>query len=266
MFAISLSFLLLAGCGTSANKEDNTDTAKKNAVETNKKTAQLEAREKAENQIINAQGLIQQNKFDEAQKILEGLLVSTKGKTELAKENKQAEKLLDQIKAQQNNQSSTASQNSSDITKPSTEATTHKPSSEEFMYKSFKNSRFGFTVQYPDTFTVGPEPTNNDGRQFNNGECEIVAYGSFVVDGDTIQRDYEQAISDAKASIAYQKLGDNWFVISYKDVNNIVYEKAIIQDGVSYNLKITYPSSRQAKYGSMVTHIVNSFAPGHGEE
>jgi hypothetical protein len=264
MFAISLSFILLGGCSTSSSKEDN--TAKKNPVEANKKASQLETREKAENQIINAQDLIQQNKLEEAQKILDDLLVSTKGKTELAKEKKQAEKLLEQIKAQQNNQRSTASQNSSDTTKPGTDSTTPKPSSdEEFKYKSFKNSRFGFTVQYPDSFTVGPQPTNNDGRQFDNGECEIVAYGSFVLDGYTIQKEYDQAIVDSKVSIAYQKLGNNWFVISYKDVNNIVYQKAIIQDGVSYNLKITYPSSKQDKYGPMVTHIVNSFVPGHGE-
>jgi transcription-repair coupling factor (superfamily II helicase) len=273
VFAISLSFLLLAGCNTSASKgeltqgksDNNAETTKKNATAIKAKTSELEEREDAENQIIKAQQLIQQNKIKNAQQILEELLNTTKGKVVLIKENNQAEELLNQIKDHENNQTENLTQSPADTKNSSAQASNPNPPSGGFKYKSYENGRFGFTVQYPDAFTVGPQPTNDDGLQFDNGECEIVAYGSFVLDNETIQTDYQQTIIDAKASIAYQKLGSNWFVISYKGVNNIVYEKSIIQDGVSYVLKITYPSSQQAKYGPMVTHIVNTFVPGHGE-
>ncbi|MBM7654563.1 hypothetical protein [Neobacillus cucumis] len=274
VFAISLSFLLLAGCNTATKGEltqgksdNNAETSKKNAAAIQAKTSQIEEREAAENQITKAQQLIQQSKFEDAQKILEELLNTTKGKDALIKENNLAEELLYQVKNNENKQTSTqnAIQNPSATNKSSAQASNPNTTSGGFKYKTYQNGRFGFTVQYPDTLKMGPEPTNDDGRQFANEECEILAYGSFVLDNETIQTEYQQAIDDAKISIAYQKLGSNWFVVSYKDVNNIVYEKSIIQDGVNYVLQITYPSSQQAKYGPMVTHIVNTYVPGHGE-
>jgi hypothetical protein len=146
-----------------------------------------------------------------------------------------------------------------------TGASNPKQSSEVFKYKTYENGRFGFTVQYPDTFTEGLEPTNDDGREFDNGECKIIAAAINVLDGETIQTEYKKALANAKGPISYQRVGANWFVVSYKDGNNIVYEKSIIQNGTSYDLNIAYPSSKQAKYGPMVTHIVSTFIPGHGQ-
>ena len=49
----------------------------------------------------------------------------------------------------------------------------HRKRSESFSYNTYKNDRYGFTVEYPTTFTKGEEPTNGDGRKFYNGDSTI---------------------------------------------------------------------------------------------
>lgn len=112
---------------------------------------------------------------------------------------------------------------------------------------------------------MGPEPTDGDGRNFSDGVANFTASGLNAMSGNDVQTELGWATANAK-SISYQKVGSNWFVVSYKDGDgNIVYQKSIIQYGVSYDLLITYPASKQATYGPMVTHIVDTFIPGHGE-
>jgi hypothetical protein len=46
-------------------------------------------------------------------------------------------------------------------------------------YKTYKNSRYNFSIDYPASWTLGKAPTNNDGRVFTDPEKEVEcrAYG-----------------------------------------------------------------------------------------
>ncbi|GAA0433545.1 hypothetical protein GCM10008983_07710 [Lentibacillus halophilus] len=140
--------------------------------------------------------------------------------------------------------------------------TAEQDQSKSFSYESYTNSRFGFSVDYPTTFSKEDAPTNNDGREFTNNEASILAYGSHinVLEGnETIETYYNRAIESNPGSIAYQQVGSDWYVISFKEGNDTIYEKAIIEKDIISTLKITYPTSRQSYYKPMVTHISEGF-------
>ena len=105
-----------------------------------------------------------------------------------------------------------------------------QPTSEQkntFSYKTYTNTRFGFSIQYPTTFTEGPAPTNNDGRQFYNNDSSIVASGSHTIEeNETIETYYNQALEHAPGTVSYQRLGNDWHVFD-KD-GRIRYMKKVL--------------------------------------
>lgn len=146
-----------------------------------------------------------------------------------------------------------------------TTAFSQETTSSDYHYNGYQNERFGFYVQYPDSFIAGPEPDNGDGRSFDNGEMEITAYAGFDIYQDSLQTEYQYAISDAIGPIAFQKTGDNWFAVSFFDANNnIVYHKTILKKGIVSTVILTYPASQKEKYDALVSHVVNTFVPANG--
>lgn len=137
-----------------------------------------------------------------------------------------------------------------------------------FTYKTYTNTRFGFTFEYPVSFYRSPAPTNNDGREFYNDDCSITASGSNInVSGkrETIKTYYKRALEHGPSPIAYKRLGRDWYVISYKNGSDTVYEKAIIGEGIISTLKITYPSSKQKHYEPMINRVSGTFKAGKSE-
>lgn len=148
------------------------------------------------------------------------------------------------------------------------EKTFQQEQMESFSYNTYTNARFGFSVEYPTTFTQGPEPTNGDGRELYNEDSIIIASGSHInvlEDNETIETHYNRALENISSPIAYQRLGSDWYVISYKDGSNTVYEKAIIGEDIISRVVITYPSSKQEYYEPMVTRISRTFKGGQSE-
>ncbi|GHI00301.1 hypothetical protein [Neobacillus kokaensis] len=130
-----------------------------------------------------------------------------------------------------------------------------------FTYKTYSNPKAGFSVEYPATFFRSPAPTYNDGREFYNEDCTIIASGIYikVKDKKAIAAYYNRALEHVTSSIAYKRLGHDWYVISYKEGSNTVYQKAIINKGTISTLKITYPSSKQKYYEPMINRISSTF-------
>jgi len=139
---------------------------------------------------------------------------------------------------------------------------------DSFTYKTYTNSRFGFTVEYPATFTEDTPPSNNDGRKFYNEEATIIASGShinIIEENETIETYYNRKIESVSSPIAYQRLGDDWYVISYTEGDQIFYLKSIIGDDIISNLSISYPANKKDYYDPMVTRIADNFKGGKTE-
>jgi uncharacterized protein YcfL len=134
---------------------------------------------------------------------------------------------------------------------------------EKITYQTYTNDRFGFSLQYPSGLTMAPPPTNGDGAHFYNNEIDIKAYGghtNIVQQGETIETYYQQDINSIPGEIAYQKVTEDWYVLSYKENGNIIYKKFFFGDSVFNAFIIAYPASTQDKYGPVTTHISKTFA------
>ncbi|CAM3156299.1 hypothetical protein [Sporolactobacillus spathodeae] len=130
-------------------------------------------------------------------------------------------------------------------------------------YNKYTNNRFGFSIEYPSNFNMGEAPTNNDGRTFSDGQCNIIVSGSNNSMNETLNDNFSEAAVDVSNSIDYQVHKKNYYVLSYVKGNNIVYIKTFLNRGAFAQLNITYPSSLKSKYDPIVAHLVQTFTPGH---
>ncbi len=136
------------------------------------------------------------------------------------------------------------------------------------LYNTYTNERFGFTFEYPSDFVMDEPPTNGDGITVHNNELNVTAYGghtNVVNEGETIETYYEEDLSSINAEISYQQIKDNWYVLSYKEGNEIVYKKFFFGDSTFNTFIITYPVEKQEVYEPIVTHISDSFVPSLNE-
>ncbi len=234
---LALPLLLLVGCSESTDNGEASKTKETKAEAVSKKSMENEVKEKT----------------------LSKESADTEEQTEETTENAAAESTSTPQQTEDQNNFSENGVNT-------TTAISQNATLEEFNYMSYENARFGFIVQYPDTFKAGRAPDNGDGLGFSNGEAEISAYGSFDVLQDNLQSYYEFSTDDAVNPIALQKRGDNYFIVSFIDANdNIVYQKSKLQAGVISTVKLTYPASQKEKYDEMVNHVVDTFVPSSGD-
>ena len=98
-------------------------------------------------------------------------------------------------------------------------------------YAKYTNSRFGFSVKYPDCFVKGEEPLNGDGCGFSmKYGITFSVWGIYNVNDETIQEYYENDTDLAAATYHVQK--GNWFVISGKTKDGkIFYKKVVLMKG-----------------------------------
>lgn len=244
---LALQLLLLVGCSDSTDKEEASKTEETILKETSHEETNAEA--------VSKDSV--QNKVNEKTSSEEN--ADTQEQTEETTENAAAESTS--TPQQTENQ-----KNLSEEEAKTTTATSQTATSEQYNYMSYENARFGFIVQYPDTFKAGRAPDNGDGLGFSNGEAEISAYGSFDVFEDNLQSNYEFATDDIVGPIALQKRGDDYFIVSFVDANdNIVYQKSNLQAGVISTVRLTYPASQKEKYDELVNHVVDTFVPSSGD-
>lgn len=139
-----------------------------------------------------------------------------------------------------------------------------------FKDKEYCNDRFQFCINYPATFTSGPEPANGDGLQFFSADKKttITASGSlYDEEFDSLERDYKYF--SEKFKVTYHVMKPNYLIVSGTDKNgNIAYEKVVIKS-VNYfgehpntkvfqSIRITYPASQQAQYASYCAYIAKA--------
>jgi hypothetical protein len=128
----------------------------------------------------------------------------------------------------------------------------------------YKNERYGFSIQRPQSFIAQRQPENGDGLEFKSkdGQASLVVYGMNNGMSETPSQLYQEAIKDAHGTLGYTKLADTWFVVTWQDGETIVYEKMFVGPG-SYNaFTFTYPKTQQEEYTDTVTTLAKSFRPG----
>lgn len=136
----------------------------------------------------------------------------------------------------------------------------NKTQEQNVSYKLYVNGRFGFSIEYPSDFTIKVTPDNNDGLIFQSvdGKTELTVSGINNVSNDTVISEYNNLITQHRDA-PYKKQEGNWFVVSWIEGNNIVYEKTVIGTGSENTFVLEYPISQKDYYNAIVSHLVATF-------
>lgn len=134
---------------------------------------------------------------------------------------------------------------------------------------TYRNDRFGTTIDYPDRFKAEPPPDNDDGRTFTSADgATFLVYASLNVDEFTLAQfqDFELKNLDHGQVVTYNAHGDNWFVISGTNGANIFYERHVLshRGELTENFSIEYPAAAKQDYDAIVARMAKSLRPGKG--
>ena len=137
-------------------------------------------------------------------------------------------------------------------------------------WKTYQNSRFGFSMSYPaHLFIMQPPPENDDGRRFNaRDDAYFIAYSRFNTDFWTSIKPFQadKLKSDDYEKVTYKKAGKDWLVLSGYRGSDVFYEKYIFscKFNVINVLYIVYDKSLNSKYSPLISRLSKGFKPGVG--
>ena len=99
----------------------------------------------------------------------------------------------------------------------------------DITWNSYSNVRYGYRVEYPDTWNIGREADNGDGVALYSGEHgEVVIYGSMsmFLDENASPEDYDEVeVGDTHTQFEFFRLGRGEYGITlYGNVSNEFYE------------------------------------------
>lgn len=200
--------------------------------------------------------LIEKNNYSEAKEQLKQLQQTILSDEKLASYQNDINQLTEKIEKQETDTKENKKQEEKPVEK--------KKNIEEkkLTYKLYSNERFGFSFEVPSSLSMSPPPTNGDGVTFFNEEFEVTAFGSHIIDeGKTVEDFYHEEVNSISVNIAYQRITEDWYVLSYEENGVITYKKSFFGNGIMNSFIITYPSETQTKYNEIVTHITESFQP-----
>ncbi|WP_214626548.1 hypothetical protein [Paenibacillus agaridevorans] len=152
-----------------------------------------------------------------------------------------------------------ATQASTPTPKPkSTPEATNAPANSSIKMNTYSNGRFGFTINYPEDWTLGEEPTNGDGIEITGKDgATILAYGSIFME------EFAPDLTDyKKLDINNNKFSTYHNSIPHSDatLHHAVFIRSDNQ--VIYQLKITV--KKQDK--ELANTIIESFYTFEGLE
>jgi hypothetical protein len=144
------------------------------------------------------------------------------------------------------------------------------PAAAQKVWRTYKNERFGTTVEYPaDKFIPQPPRENVEGLRFiatDNAEFTVSAINNVL---DQNLAGLEAAALKARPldeRITYRDRGPNWFVFSGTKADAVFYERHLLshRGKIVNDLEILYPARLRRIYDPIVTRMARSFRAGVG--
>jgi hypothetical protein len=145
------------------------------------------------------------------------------------------------------------------------------PAAAQKDWKTYKNERFGTTIEYPaDKFIPQPPPDNGDGLRFiatDGAEFTVSAIHN-VLDQKLAALE-SAALKDRPLDekITYRNRGPRWFVLSGMKADDVIfYERHLLshRGKIINDLEIIYPARLRSIYDPIVTRMSKSFSAGVG--
>ena len=130
-------------------------------------------------------------------------------------------------------------------------------------FQTYRNSRYGFQIDHPESFKPDAPPENGDGLTLKSadGKATLVVSG-MNNSGVTLKDEFDRSTKEVQGQLGFNKMGGSWFVVTWVDGENLGYTKEFVGGGSQNSFTITFPSEQKAQYDSIVTKIEKSFKPG----
>lgn len=195
-----------------------------------------------------------------------------------------------------NNRSKLKSGISSDVNATTNTVVNNSTQNTRITYKTYTNQLFGFSVEYPSTWQMGPRATDGDGRYFTtpSGLASFDnAYGSGVAKSDvmllgvgTINAvigsgngyNFKQMVAAFKKSLPNERKQQGFVSESYTVVPNkwivdtlvtkvghggIKYSKTYTSLRTNQAIMLTFPESKSNVYLPIWNYVSKKFQPGN---
>lgn len=135
-------------------------------------------------------------------------------------------------------------------------------------WRTYRNARFGFAVEYPaNLLTMQPPPANDDGRAFSARvrRIDVTVSASHNAPDATVSQLYAQTIARyGPETVSYKRRGDAFFVVSGIKGKRVYYEYVQIarKGGNEYagRLVVRYPAEEKAVMDPVVARMQRRFA------
>lgn len=130
-------------------------------------------------------------------------------------------------------------------------------------YTRYNNERFGYSIDFP-TFFVRRVSVNEDGMELisPDGAASLTMAAAKNDRSRTTKDFYNEAIASGSGALGYHILGGSWFVVTWENGDELVYEKMFVGNNTHDWFTFTFPKNQRHIYEPMVTAVEKSFRPG----
>ena len=135
----------------------------------------------------------------------------------------------------------------------------------ESSFQTYRNARFGYSVEVPSDFRRGEAPVNNDGRVFYDRLSEGILsvfgmYNALEASPESYAAEREADWKGLNGNVTYRAMRKGWFVLSGTVDGEIFYERVLFSDDreTIATLLVRYPESEKERFGAFVTRASRS--------
>ena len=137
-------------------------------------------------------------------------------------------------------------------------------------WTTYRNDRFGTSIEYPARFKPGRPPDNNDGQSFTAPDgATLRVWGSLnieALDRESLEKQTRERQAGNEI-FSYSARGANWFVFSgRRGADSIFYTRYLLshRGEVINAFDLGYPEALKATYDPIVTRLSKSLRAGRG--
>lgn len=132
-------------------------------------------------------------------------------------------------------------------------------------YETYRNARFGFAIDFPESFVLrGQHQNNQDGILLvsRDGLALFTVIGRNNP-GRPLKDWYDASIKNVRGVLGYHILAGNWFVISWTEDTKIYYLKMFVGSGSQNSFTFICPTDQKTECEAITTRMEKSFVPGN---
>jgi hypothetical protein len=138
-----------------------------------------------------------------------------------------------------------------------------QPSHDALAYDTYRNERFGFTIEYPYNL-LRPDEGLGDGHGQSfasaDGEATLIVYGSEGEEANALREEYDAELARSDLRVTYQVLRPTWFVVSGYQGPYIFYQRTHrTADGLR-TFRLRHRAADKDYFDPIVTRLSRSFA------